>query len=176
MISLPLDELYLSWLYSQVAEIDEESPRRTHWGLLKQLYKTEFIWLIPNDDNRVADGKELRYEFLEEHGFHEVDREWMELGCSFLEMLIGLSRRLCFEAGGSDRGWFWHLIRTLDIHRYTDDRRIPSDRIEDILNTVIWRTYDRDGTGGLFPLRHSRRDQRRVELWYQMNSFLIEND
>lgn len=176
MISLPLDELYLQWLYSQVGEIREKRPSRTYWSLFRQLYTKEFVWLIPNDDNRVEDGRDLRYEFLHEIGVDSVDRNWMELGCSFLEMLVALSRRLAFEADGEPAQWFWHLLHTLDIDIYTDNMQIPHQDVEDILDTVIWRTYRRDGHGGLFPLRHPRQDQREVEIWYQLNAYLLEND
>ena len=44
-----------------------------------------------------------------------------------------------------------------------------------ILNKIIDRGYSRRGVGGLFPLKYSKNDQRKVELWYQMHSYLIEN-
>jgi hypothetical protein len=37
------------------------------------------------------------------------------------------------------------------------------------------RTYSKLGKGGLFPLRSSAYDQRKVELWYQMAAFMTEN-
>jgi hypothetical protein len=177
MISLPLDELYLQWLYGQVDEIKERSKSRTHWNIFRLLFKTEFFWLIPNDDNRVEDGRDLRYEFLHDLGLDTVDRTWMELGCSFLEMLIALSRRLAFEAEGTVDQWFWHLLATLDLHFYTDNLQIPEADVEDILNTVIFRTYRKDGVGGLFPLKHPHGvDQTKVEIWHQLNAYLLEND
>jgi hypothetical protein len=44
-----------------------------------------------------------------------------------------------------------------------------------ILDRIIERTYQRNGVGGLFPLKRDKKDQRKVELWYQMNAYLIEN-
>lgn len=174
--SLPLDELYLHWLYSQVGDVNRRSPSRTFWSIFRLLYRKEFVWFIPNDDNRAGDGRALRYEFLSDNHITEVDRNWMELGCSFLEMLLGLARRLCFESGGTTADWFWHLMGNLQLDIYRDSVQIPHDEVEDILNTVIFRTYRRDGLGGLFPLKHPRRDQREVELWYQLNAYLMEND
>lgn len=176
MISLPLDDLYLQWLYKQVDEVREQDAARMHWSLFKQLYTKEFVWLIPNDDNRVEDGRDLRYEFLHEFGIERVDSHWMDLGCSFLEMLIALCRRLSFEADGDVANWFWHLLHTLHLSEYTDDFDLPEQDIDDILDVVIWRTYRRDGHGGLFPLKRPRQDQREVELWYQLNAYLMEND
>lgn len=176
MISLPLDELYLQWLYKQVADIRQKAPSRTYWSILRLLYTKEFVWWVPNDDNRVEDGRDLRYEFLHELGIDSVDRDWMEMGCSFLEMLIALSRRLAFEADSTTEECFWHFMETLDIAIYTDNIQIPHQDVEDILDRVIWRTYRKDGHGGLFPLRHPKEDQTKIELWYQLNAYLLEND
>lgn len=173
-----LDELYLTWLYSLVGDVESKRPSRTYWSLLSQLFCKEFVWLVPNDDNRLEDGRDLRYEFRDTYEIEEIDPDWMSLGCSFLELLIGLSRRLSFEAEGEPRVWFWHLLEVLDLYQYNDNnynKGLIYERIEDILDTVIWRTYDRDGKGGLFPLRNPEKDQRHVEIWYQMNAYLIEH-
>jgi hypothetical protein len=36
------------------------------------------------------------------------------------------------------------------------------------------REYDPDGRGGLFPLDGTHANQREVELWYQMQAYIIE--
>lgn len=169
----PLDELYLNWLYECVADPTLASPSKTYWNLLHHLYTKEYLWLVPNDDNRVEDGRFLRDEFCDDLGLHDMDPHWMDLGCSMLEMLIALSRRLSFQAEGEPRDWFWHLIDNLDI-RISDRRRFPESRVEEVLDAVIWRTYNPDGSGGLFPLRHPDRDQRDTEVWSQLNAYLLE--
>lgn len=95
-----------------------------------------------------------------------------------LEMLVALSRWIAFEAGGDSRDWFWHMLSNIEIDQYNDRvyNREAEERIQKALNTVIWRIYNRNGTGGgLFPLKKAVRDQRDVELWYQLNTYLIEN-
>lgn len=171
-----LDDLYLQWLYSQVSSLKLKSPSRTYWNLARQLYSKEFVWFVPNDDNRVEDGRDLRYEFIDDQQIESVDPEWMDLGCSMLELLIGLSRRLSFETEGESRDWFWKLLENLHIHTCTDDGPYPREIVDDILDTVIWRTYDRTGRGGLFPLKNARKDQRNVELWYQLNEYLLQTE
>lgn len=166
----PLDEQYLKWLYSQVANVRLKNPATTYWSLMRLLYTTEFVWLIPNDDNRVEDGRNLRYEFLDHHRDVKADQEWLGLGCSFLEMLIALSRRLQFEAGGTIRDWFWHFVKTL--LQESDDLHFDEPSAKQAVDGVIWRTYRPNGDGGLFPLKHYLEDQRRVELWYQMSAYL----
>jgi hypothetical protein len=169
----PLDDRYLTWLYSQVGDVKVRNKSRTYWDLLRQLYLKEFIWLIPNDDNRVQDGIALRYEWIEECDI-SPDQDWLEDGCSFLEMMIGLSRRLAFEAEGQPSTWFWHLIGNLELQHCTDRPLYDQSEVDERLDDVIWRTYEPDGRGGLFPMRNSKHDQRDVELWYQMNEYLLD--
>lgn len=168
-----LDHLYLTWLYSQVGDVKARNKSLTYWNLFKQLYSTEYVWLVPNDDNRVEDGRALRYEWISESGY-PVDPNWWTFGCSFLEMLIGVSRRLAFEGDGHTGTWFWHLISNLGLQTCTDDVRYDHDEVDERINAVIWRTYDKNGRGGLFPLRDAHLDQREVELWYQMSAYLLE--
>ena len=173
----PLDELYFKWLYSQVGNAKLKNPARTHWTLLRQLYTKEFIWIVPNDDNRLENGLELRQEFVEEQGLWEHESHWLDLGCSMLEMLVSLSRTLNFEEESRDVGeWFWELIRNLGLEQSTDKTPVREDVVNEILDDVIWRTYKRNGQGGLFPLRRSKKDQTNVELWYQMNAYILENN
>ena len=172
----PLDELYLTWLYRQIDEVRLRHSSKTYWGLLKLLYTKEFVYLVSKDENRVEDGKELRYRFLDEEGIEDVDPNWMHLPCSMLEMMIGLAGLLSFEADRTPHSWFWEMIQNLGLDGYNDRKHIPVREVDDILDRVIWRNYDRDGHGGLFPLRHSERDQRRIELWYQMSAYLIERE
>lgn len=174
MSQQPLDELYLTWLYSQIGSVKLKNLSRTYWSLLRQLYRKEFVWIVPNDDNRVEDGRYLRYEFLEDQRILDPDPEWMALGCSMLELLIGLSRRLSFEAEGKSRDWFWILLENLGLESYNDKTYISHEEVDALLEQVIWRTYRQNGTGGLFPLKHPKKDQRKVEIWYQLNAYLLE--
>lgn len=171
----PLDDAYLTWLYSQIGSVRLKNRARSYWRLARQLFTKEFVWFVPNDDNRVEDGRDLRYEFLEESGA-TADDNWLELGCSFLEMLLGLSRRLSFEAEGEPRDWFWHLMDTLGLRECNDRADWSEEEVDDILNRVIHRTYAPNGDGGLFPLETADADQRNVELWYQMSAYLLEHN
>lgn len=166
----PLDEQYLTWLQAQV-----RVPRARYWKLLRQLYVTEFVWFVPNDDNRVADGKDLRHEFLEEKHILEIDPDWLTLGCSMLEMLIGLARLWSFEEDLSVGFCFWRMIDNLGLSQ-CNDRQPNPQYVSEVLDRVIWRTYEPDGTGGLFPLTDPHYDQREVELWYQLCAYILERD
>lgn len=169
-----LDDRYLTWLYGQVKNVKTRKGPRTYWNLLRQLFETEFIWFVPNDDNRATDGRELRLEYLGASAEDFDYPDWLEMGCSFLELLIGLSRRLAFEAGNDGPSWFWHLIDNLGLLGFNDASNFNPEEVENIVNTVIWRTYDDHGKGGLFPLQHTDNDQRQVEIWYQLSEYLLQ--
>ena len=173
-----LDDLYLEWLYSQVASIDQKARSKTYWSLLRQLYTKEFVWIVPNDDNRVEDGRDLRFEFIHSLDLEDVDPQWLHLGCSVLEMLIALSRRLSFEGDGPAEDWFWILLKNIELDQCTDARYKSQMHayVDDILDRIIWRTYNDNGRGGLFPLRDARQDQREVEIWYQLSAYLMQDD
>lgn len=178
-MSAPLDELYLSWLYQQVCSLELKNPSNTYWKFLRQLYTTEFVWLIPNDDNRIADGRSLRERFIRDEGIVDPGlSEWMSLECSVLEMLIALSWRLAFETEGLPPDWFWEMITNLGLRAdQTNDRRYndsTKEEIAQVIHNLVWRLYAPSGRGGLFPLMHEQQDQRRVEIWYQMNAYLLE--
>lgn len=143
--------------------------------LMKKLYNTEFHWSVPNDDNRALDGINLRDRF----GWTLEGKE-----CSYLEMLVALALRceeeLMYEPEEGDRTehWFWMMMRNLGLDRCRDDSFEDSWTMSDVTyvtENMMSREYNRNGIGGLFPLRHPRKDQRKIEIWYQMNDYLMEN-
>jgi hypothetical protein len=171
-----LDGAYFTWLYYQVEEVGVADPSRTYWRILKQLHSKPFFHIIANDDNRAEDGKGLRLRFLDVHRPEHVDREWLERTCSMLELLIALADRFAFETNGRIDKCFWELMENLGLEDYNDTANIPEQEVDNILKDVIWRTYKRNGRGGLFPLKRAVEDQRNVELWYQLNTYILEND
>jgi len=170
----PLDESYFVWLYSQVADPEITDPSLTYWKLLKHLFTKEFVWRIPNDENRAEDGKALRSEFIQDLSIDDIDQDWMDMGCSMLELMIGLGRRLAFEDDSEPHYWFWRLVQNLKLDRYRDDVRLLKKPVDTILERVIFRKYESDGKGGFFPLKNPDEDQRNVELWYQLSAYVLE--
>lgn len=173
----PLEEVYFKWLAAFVVNTRLKSPRLAYWKLLRHLLITEFVWFVKNDDNRIADGKELRSRFLEEHPEIRPTEDWLNQGCSFFEMLIALSARLDFQTeSGSQADWFWKLLSNVNL--VITDQEYEEYRMEmfacQVLDALNNRTYDPSGRGGLFPLMYPPTDQREVELWSQMNFYLIE--
>jgi hypothetical protein len=159
-------DYYYDWLVSQI-----HIPNDNEYNhLFERMYNLEFVWTVPNDDNRVQDGLDLRTEFL------NSSRGRLDLqGVSFLEVLIALSRRLAFTASGDPTIWAWKLIKNLRLNKMSDPlTHERANRVDEILDAVIWRTYSYDGQGGFFPLNFPAEDQTKVEIWYQLNAYVIE--
>jgi hypothetical protein len=169
----PIEDVYFNWLYSKVASVDIPTPSSTHWKLLKELHSFEFVWLIPGDDNRAEDGLDLRREFITQSRLEE-DPYWVNVGCSVLEMLIALARRIEFITDLDAEEWFWIFMTNLGLDELSDASKGIARKVANVLDVFVWRTYQRDGTGGLFPLRNAEHDQRKVELWYEMCAYLVE--
>lgn len=165
-----LDDQYFEWLQAMVGPQEENV---SHDDMMYRLFTTKFVMLIPNDDNRCVDGIALRKEFIHSGRMFRVGRHWLEMDCSVLEMLIGVARHLSFTAEGEVGEWFWHLIENLGLTRYNDNRYIEN-RIDDVTERLVWRLYSYDGNGGLFPLREPQEDQRSVEIWFQMEAYILE--
>lgn len=169
------DEGYFNWLYLQIEPTSNQNPARTHSLLAEQMFKTEFRWSVPNDDNRVEDARELRMEFMDNYA---MDDRWMRESASVLEVILALSRRVTFEAGGEPSDWFWKLVSNLGLWEYTDENYSDwvAEKVDVALEIFIDREYDHDGEGGLFPLQHTTMDQTEIELWYQMSYYLLEGN
>jgi hypothetical protein len=166
MTPTQLDIDYYAWLTSQI-----HIPNGKDYGdLFERMHNLEFVWTVPNDDNRVQDGLDLRYEFA------DSKKNNINLpAVTFLEVLVALSRRVAFTAGGDPKRWAWRLLKNLRLTKMSDPLTNGKvERINDILDAVIWRTYEPNGRGGFFPLKYSTEDQTKIEIWYQMNKYVIE--
>lgn len=160
----PLDDLYFEWLCELVDAGNPIDPK-----VLIEFYKTPFEDTVPNDQNRAEDGLSLRQEFmLTKMLGTRMDSDWLGLECSVLEMLIALADRAAFQTGWSSSEWFEIFMENLGVL----NNKVNT---ETALRKLNRRTYAANGKGGLFPLKHPAQDQRKVELWYQMSAYLLEN-
>jgi hypothetical protein len=173
-MSRSLVEGYLKWLGSQIRN-RRDAPDQQYQQLTQLMFEKEFVPLVGLDDNRVVDGVDLRSEFCFQKGLPTNSLENLGPGASFLEVLIGLSRRLAFSASGNAQSWAWQLLTNLELHKMPDPlTRRKQKQADDILDSCIWRTYRPDGQGGFFPLAWPQEDQTKVELWYQMAAYIDE--
>lgn len=170
----PIENLYFEWLCAKVQYIEVPTPSLTHWELLAQLHGTEFVFLISGDDNRAEDGLDIRREYVIE-ARPVYDEAWMNAGCSILEMMIFFARRAQFQTDIPSAIWFWKFIENLDLLDFNDASYSQLD-VESVLDQFVWRTYDYNGRGGMFPIEHPSKDQREVEIWYQFCEYLVEQE
>lgn len=182
-------EEYFFWLCDYIGAKGNEviGREKPYMYLMEYLHNRYFdektAKLVDNDYNRILDGKRLRMVFKEESMFVEEDYDCLDIPCSVLELLIALAIKLDgildWDTSGDDTAsYFWELIRNLGLDVADDDVfHIPTKivYVEEIVDQFLDRKYGFDGKGGLFPLKDVQKDQRDVEIWYQMAAYIQEN-
>ena len=166
---------YFEWMYDLVCggRYDSEISFRK---LLMFLHSTEFIFVLPMDENRAVDGVSLRYRFALLQDQEEL-ADYLDGPCSVLEMMVSLALR-CeenimgdLEIGERTYQWFWNMIVSLGLGSMSD-ARFNKRQAKNIIERFLYREYDPDGRGGLFTIRDCSRDLRDIEIWLQMNEYL----
>lgn len=159
---------YFEWLCDQVEYFD--GPK--HADLLEKLHSIAYIPVMKRDEDRRIDGLNLRDKFFEEY---DISAQLIDVPCSFLEFLIALAQRMNYIYARLDEDrtadCFWSMMENIGI---AIDGVYDDDYVEEAVARVMYRTYEEDGTGGLFPIKEPRINQRNVEVWYQMNQYLAE--
>lgn len=176
----PLTKEYFRWMYDQVVQVNDPQGLSSYWVVCARMMDFSFRDLVEHDSNRIAEATILRDEFLSTKKYvYPHDRnDLLFPDATIFEVLVALARRANFMVEMDLYKWFQLFLRNLGLDRYNDwycsSHFIGNiDRILDRFNS---RTYKPNGHhGGLFPLAHPVRDQREVELWYQMAAFMTEN-
>lgn len=170
---------YFAWLCDLI-HVDQ--GLETYRFLAESLHRKLYVWSVPNDDNRALDATDLRRRFCRDTDISYAP-EYFDFDVSMLEVLVAISYRcediMSYLNVGMDMiNWFWRLLRNVELDKFMDvdfDYHGGKHQVNQILEKIIQRTYNFDGRGGLFPLKKALTDQRDVEIWYQMNNYLIEN-
>lgn len=151
--------------------------------LMEYLYFHDFTSLYANDGNRIQDGIEMRFRFIEacdnpDYTYHDVYK-YLTHNCNILEVMIALARR-CEDhimgdpdAGDQSGVWFWGMIRNMHLDHMTDENYSEME-VEQRVNDMLSHNYKKNGDGGLFSVRNPNIDMRQAEIWYQMNWHLGE--
>lgn len=166
---------YFEWM-CELVEGDRFAKSISYRRLLTFLHDIEFIYFIPYDENRAAEGVALRYRYCLLNECEDL--EWCLSGpCSVLEMMVALAIRceenIMDDPAISDRTgqWFWGMITNMGLGGMYDsnfDERLVSDVVATFLN----REYEPDGRGGLFRIRGWHRDARDAEIWHQLLAYI----
>lgn len=172
-----IENEYFDWLCHLVCGKDRFRIR-TYYNLLAALHNREFVWRIPNDENRAEEGVCLRSRFASDIGFdqNEIYLEMPE-ECSVLEMMIALAIR-CEEnimsdpqIGDRTTQWFWGMVRSLGLTGMRDEY-FNIREFNRIIDIFLDRKYKRTGEGGLFTIKNVTSDLRDVEIWHQLCWYL----
>lgn len=175
---------YFHWLCDKVGV--RLGPDFAYNTLLYIFYETPFYWTIRNDGNRASDGKYLRYEFEQLYPSQEAEEVKLYLNgrCSVLEMLVALAIKFedityDYECGDRTYERFFEMIDNLGLMWFTDDQLMHGDmerEARNIVQEMMERKYDSMGHGSLFPTEKKRgEDRRNMEIWDQMQRYIIEN-
>lgn len=146
--------------------------------LLKILNKEHFYPSHYMDENRVQEVKETLRELIP----FPPKTDYV----SIFEILVLLARKyedICKKYGEPDRTatYFWTIMVNCGLNRFDDlyfkeNKEICLLTIKEFCTKFNTRTYGRDGTGSPFPLKHPPYDMRKVELFYQLNYYINENN
>lgn len=167
---------YFNWLYD-VACGDRYSNDISFRKLLMQLHSIRFTWIIPKDENRAADGIELRRRFADDYTCIDDADLYLTEPCSVLEMMLALAIR-CEEnimddpsMGNRTTQWFWGMITNLGLGYMTDDL-FDKAVVNKVIDRFLNREYAFDGKGGLFRVKETACDLRDIEIWVQLCWYL----
>lgn len=156
---------YLLHLHRLVLPHYGGEPDDTTLFLFRELDNIPFEVLVDMDENRVYDAMNMRAQagLLDDRGV------------SLLEILVELSYYMAFARenlvrDSSMERWFFEMLRNAGLDEFSS-----VEEIQRAGKRIVRREYDENGVGGLFPMvKTTRMDQREVELWMQMQEYLIQ--
>lgn len=175
---------YFNWLCdnSGLYSVDLVDGK-TYSFLANILYNTQYSYIIPNDKNRMQDGKDLADSFIVEcNGI----REWHDILTSrppsILAVLYALAIRwednimYDYRYGNRSHVWFMEMLDNLGLLQYDDAHCTEETEyiIARVLERFIYRVFDPAGNGSPFPIKNPTRDQREIELWLQLNDYIYD--
>lgn len=184
-----MNEGYFEWLLNK-AGVD--CGENGYSYLCSILHEVSYRPMLEMDDNRWHDGVQYRWDYAYSVERGSVNEAELAAGylddclgdCTVLELMLSMAEKMRYETADSmyEAGvgkWFEELIGNLGLDIYTNRELTENENAyfeaEGIVQRFVYRKYDWNGEGGLFPLRFAREDQRKVELIIQMNNYLAEN-
>lgn len=176
-VNFDIKKEYFSYLIERVC--DKDHDKVDYIPLLDLLHSMPFEWSIEMDENRAGDGEYLRKRWLQNEGIYEYLYEFDGEKVSVLEVLIGIAERVEFDVGSVMNGdhtadRFWMLLRNLDIEKYDSANYKPLN-IKEKVRIWMLRKYKKNGVGSIFPMKKCSKDMRTLQIWDQMNLYLMEN-
>lgn len=166
-----IKEYYFEWLCDLVCK-ERHSKSVSYSRLLARLHETEFIYLMPMDQNRAENGIALRWRFYCETDYNIRS----DAPCSVLEMMVALAiscENIMDDPNVGDRTgqWFWSMIVNLGLGSMTD-YKFDDIYVDGVIHRFLNREYEPNGKGGLVTIKNCQFDLRAVEIWTQLLWYL----
>lgn len=180
-----ITEAYFNWLKSETFVTLHE--QRQYEGVLRVLHDIPFTWVLVSDDNRSGDAVDFRQsEYI---NFMTVSRDvdmiklgqWATSAPSVLEVLLGCARRWVYYFGGPSVPYYFNQMFANMGFRTLSGRVITpaeQDAVREKVDVWLTRQFAPSGLGSPWPLNqfaHPVADQRRVDMWGQMNAYSAEH-
>lgn len=134
--------IYTRWLIQRGC-LENYSELASVWDEL------DFVWYIPEDEDKAIQALRMRDEYCYETGM-PLPRQ---APASFLEVFVSITDTLTAMLYRDRESFTKSILLNVGARSYSDDGRLPSEIHEEALSIaerVMYRTYSRNGTGGLF--------------------------
>ena len=149
----------------------------------KEVKKKELALKVAKKNNMPKVNAYSRY-YLYGTDHSSYNRTLDDIGpCTVLEMLIALAEQIDTYgvSGMTDQErrsrFFWEMVANLGIvysdFVYTNEIATECDHKIDIF---LDRKYAENGAGSLFPIQNCSTDMRKIEIWYQMQTYFLEKN
>ena len=133
---------YTPWLIERGC-LENYSELASVWDEL------DFAWYIPEDEDRAIQALRMRDEYCYETGMPSP----RQAPASFLEVFVSITDTLTAMLYQDRESFTKSILLNVGARSFSDDGRLPSEIHEEALiiaERVMYRTYSRNGTGGLF--------------------------
>lgn len=133
---------YTRWLIQRGC-LEEYSELASVWDEL------DFVWYIPEDEDKAIQALRMRDEYCYETGMSSP----RQAPASFLEVFVSITDTLTAMLYQDRETFTKSILLNVGARSYSDDGRLPSEIQEEALviaERVMYRTYGRNGSGGLF--------------------------
>lgn len=133
---------YTSWLIQRGC-LENYTELALVWDEL------DFVWYIPEDEDKAIQALRVRDEYCYETGMSSP----RQAPPSFLEVFVSITDTLTAMLYQDRESFTKSILLNMGARSYSDDWRPPSEIRKESLSIaerVMYRTYSRNGTGGLF--------------------------
>lgn len=134
--------LYTPWLIQRGC-LENYSELASVWDEL------DFVWYIPEDEDKAIQALRMRDEYCYEMSMPSP----RQAPASFLEVFVCITDSLTAMLYQDREKFTKSILLNMGARSYSDDGRLPSEIHEgalEIAERVMYRTYGRNGSGGLF--------------------------